>query len=164
MGHTPSWPYQHAARGTCVPGCPRYGRCHCGCDVRPRISPANLRTAERVKDRPHVFAAGHHVRIFPRNAGCHSTTGIDVRRIRPLLFWLRDRYGSMRKVSEVLELPESTVRGYAYKQQLLRVPASSAEVIVRLVLRYRRNGADPLDRWIEEWPFQDQRRSASGQG
>ena len=46
MADEPFWPYQHASRGTCVPGCPRYGRCHCGCDVTPRISPANLRAAE----------------------------------------------------------------------------------------------------------------------
>jgi hypothetical protein len=44
----------------------------------------------------------------------------------------------MRAVAERLRIPEATIRGYAYKQELKRVPLETAGAIQRAVLDLRR--------------------------
>ena len=127
-----TWDFDHPPRGTCRPGCPLHGRCHCGCGRSTRIS---VQTDEngRHKGMPHVFSAGHHMRLFHPRAGAYRRSGVDVERVRPLIYWLRDRHGSMRAVAESLGMRESTLRGYAYKQRLKRVPPEAALRISRAV-------------------------------
>jgi hypothetical protein len=49
----------------------------------------------------------------------------------------------------MLQVPESTVRGYVYNRRRKRVPPDTARKIVTLVLAYRK-AAGPLDIWEEE--------------
>jgi hypothetical protein len=62
---------------------------------------------------------------------------VDVERIRPLIFWLRERHGSIRAVAELVHIPESTLRGYVYNTKRKRVPPLSAKRIVMEVLAHR---------------------------
>ncbi|CAN5685466.1 hypothetical protein BH18ACT17_BH18ACT17_02290 [soil metagenome] len=57
--------------------------------------------------------------------------------MRPLVEWLRMRHGSLRAVGELLDVPPSTLRGYLYKQDIRRVPVTTAEAIVSAVLAHR---------------------------
>jgi hypothetical protein len=86
---------------------------------------------------PHVFTAGHHLRVLHPRVGAFARTGVEVERVRPLIFWLRDRHGSIRAVAERIGVRESTLRGYAYKQGLKRVPPEVAARITRHVLAFR---------------------------
>jgi hypothetical protein len=72
-----------------------------------------------------------------------------VERIRPLLYWLRERHGSFRAVALLLDVPEATIRGYVYNTKRKRVPPQSARRIVGLVLAHRK-AAGPLDLWEEQ--------------
>ena len=143
-----AWPFLHPPRGTCVPACPSYGRCHCGCGALPKRSRATHPATCRSKGRPFTFVSGHQARVLPARAGTWSRNGVAVEKVRPLLFWLRERHGTMRDVAELLQIPESTVRGYVYNRNRKRVPPESARRIANLVLAHRRRGG-PLDLWEE---------------
>lgn len=143
-----AWPFDHPPRGSCEPACPAYGRCHCGCAVRPRRSPITDRASGRVAGRPSTFAAGHHVRVHHPRSGCWSTNGVEVDRVRPLLFFLRLKHGTVRRVAAMLQMPEATVRGYLYNRRRKRVPPAAARRIVTLVLAHRKRSG-PLDIWEE---------------
>jgi hypothetical protein len=54
----------------------------------------------------------------------------------------------MRVVARLLGLPESTVRGYAYKQSLRRIPPGNAKIIIQTVLAHR-EGLHRTNSW--EW-------------
>ena len=140
------WPFLHPRHGTCVEGCPSFGWCHCGCSGRPKISHVTYAAGSRYRDRPYVFVPGHHLRVAHARAGSWSRNGVEFERIRPLVFWLRERYGSMRAVAVALEVPESTLRGYVYNTKRKRVPQPTAKRIVSTVLAHRRV-VDPFDRW-----------------
>lgn len=115
---------------------------------------------DRLKGRPFVFASGHHARVFRRRGGAWTRHGVSADRIRPLVFWLRDRLGSIRAVAEALGMPESTVRGYVYKRRLKRVPPEAAHAVTELVLLHRPTGADPLSQWeLDELTRWRQRRN-----
>lgn len=143
------WPFSHPPRGTCASGCPSYGRCHCGCGGHPTLSQITHERSGRSAGRPFTFVSGHHLRVAHPRAGIWSRNGIPVEQVRPLIFWLRDRIGSVRAVATLLEMPEATVRGYVYNTRRKRVPPQAAKRIVRLVLAHRKpNG--PLDIWEEQ--------------
>ncbi|MGH2658907.1 MAG: hypothetical protein ACRDHS_04395 [Actinomycetota bacterium] len=65
------------------------------------------------------------------------------------MFWLRDRLGSMRAVATLLQIPEATIRGYAYNTKRKRVPPQAARKIATLVLAHRKP-TGPLDLWEEQ--------------
>lgn len=150
-----AWPFDHPPRGSCPPGCPAFGLCHCGCGVRPRPSAITDPASGRVAGRPSTFAAGHHVRVRHPRAGCWSRDGVEVERVRPLLFWLRLKHGTVRRVALMLEMPEGTLRGYLYNRKRRRVPPAAARRIVNLVLAHRKP-AGPLDIWEEAPGFLDE--------
>jgi hypothetical protein len=143
------WTFPHPPRGTCVPGCASYGRCHCGCDGRPTTNAATHPASGREKGRPFTFVAGHQARVLDVRAGTWSRNGVAVDRIKPLLLWLRERHGSIREVATVLGMPEATVRGYVYNRKRKRVPPESAQRIANTVLAHRR-GWGPLERWDDD--------------
>jgi hypothetical protein len=62
-------------------------------EVSERVAPG------RRKGRPFTFVPGHQQRIAHPRAGIWSRNGVPVDRVRPMLFWLRDRNGSMRAVA-----------------------------------------------------------------
>jgi hypothetical protein len=143
------WPFSHPPRGTCAAGCPSYGRCHCGCGGRPTLSQITHERLGRTAGRPFTFVSGHQLRVAHPRAGIWSRNGVPVEQVRPLIFWLRDRLGSVRAVAVMLQMPEATVRGYVYNSRRKRVPPHAAKRIVRLVLAHRKpNG--PLDIWEEQ--------------
>jgi hypothetical protein len=143
------WPYPHAPRGTCVPECPSYGWCHCGCGGRPTTNIATHPSSCRYKGHPFTFVAGHQARVLDVRAGIWSRNGVAVEKVRPLLFWLRERHGSIRQVALVLGMPEATVRGYVYNRKRKRVPPEAAHRIANTVLSHRRRWG-PLDRWEDD--------------
>ncbi len=97
----PGWGYPHAPRGTCLLGCPSYGWCHCGCGTRPKQSEVTYATGSRYRGRPYVFVPGHHLRVVHPRAGMWSKNGVAVEKVRPLVFWLRERHGTMRAVADM---------------------------------------------------------------
>jgi len=136
------WSFPHLPRGSCVPGCPRYGRCHCGCEGRPKLSSVTFASNGRVAGQPYVFISGHYLGVVHPRAGAWSQHGVPVERIRPVIFWLRGRYGSIRAVAELVGIPESTVRGYVYNTKRKYVPPDAARRIVAFTLSHRRR--DPV--------------------
>ena len=140
------WAFLHPPHGTCVEGCPAFGTCHCGCAGRPKRSAVTYAAGSRYRDRPYVFVPGHHLRVVHPRAGSWSRNGVEVEKIRPLLLWLRERHGSIRAVAAILEVPESTLRGYVYNTKRKRVPAPAAKRIVSVVLAHRRP-VDPFETW-----------------
>jgi hypothetical protein len=92
--------------------------------------------------------SGHQLRVVHPRAGIWSRNGVPVERVRPLLFWLRERLGSIRAVAVLAGIPEATVRGYAYNRKRKRVPPEAARRIAGLVLAYRKRSG-PLDVWEE---------------
>ena len=132
-----AWPFEHPPRGTCWARCPAYGRCHCGCGGATKPSRLTDKNTSRERDAPSVFSPGHYVRLFHPRVGHFGRTGVDVERVRPLIYWLREQHGSMRAVADFLRIPESTLRGYAYKRGLKRVPPDAADRVTRGVLAHR---------------------------
>jgi len=143
------WRHSHPPRGTCEPRCLLYGRCHCGCGARPKFSQVTFASSGRVAGRPFTFVPGHQLRVLHPRAGTWSRNGVPVEAIRPLLFWLRERHGSIRAVSRLLQMPEGTIRGYVYNRRRKRVPPQTAKRITDLVLAHRKR-AGLLDMWEEE--------------
>jgi hypothetical protein len=140
------WRFPHPARGTCIPSCTSYGRCHCGCGSRPKLSEVTSTKGHRVAGRPFTFVSGHQMRVAHPHAGIWSRNGVPVEKIRPLLFWLRERHGSIRAVATLLQIPEATIRGYVYNTKRKRVPPEAARRIVALVLAHRKS-VGLLDMW-----------------
>jgi hypothetical protein len=102
-----------------------------------------------VAGRPFTFVSGHQLRVAHPHAGIWSRNGIPVQGIRPLLFWLRERHGSIRAVAILLDAPEATIRGYVYNTKRKRVPPHAARKIADLVLAHRKQ-THPLDMWEEQ--------------
>ena len=105
------WHFIHPPRGTCAPGCSFYGRCHCGCGASPKFSQVTFAPSGRMAGRPFTFVSGHQLRVIHPRAGMWSRNGVPIETIRPLVFWLRDRHGSIRAVAGLLHMPEATLRG-----------------------------------------------------
>ncbi len=141
-----SWPFVHAPRGTCIPGCELYGSCHCGCGDAAKLVTLTYERGLRVRGRPSVFRAGHHARVFPRQAGHWSKRGVPVERIRPLLAWLHERHGTWRVVAELAQIPIGTLKGYANNRVRRNIPPEAARRIQRLVLAHR-DRPSLLDQW-----------------
>jgi hypothetical protein len=89
------------------------------------------------------------MRVAHPHAGIWSRNGVPVEKIRPLLFWLRERHGSIRAVATLLQIPEATIRGYVYNTKRKRVPPEAARRIVALVLAHRKS-VGLLDMWEDE--------------
>jgi len=70
------WLFGHPTRGTCVPGCSSYGKCHCGCGVRPKVSHITVPSTHRIAGRPFTFPSrGHQLRVIARMPGYGRGTG-----------------------------------------------------------------------------------------
>jgi hypothetical protein len=148
-GSRSGWRFLHPPRGTCFPGCPSYETCHCGCGGHPKLSRVTHERSGRWAGHPFTFVSGHQIRVAHPRAGIWSRNGVPVERVRPLVFWLRDQLGSIRTVAMMLQMPEATVRGYAYNTKRKRVPPLAAGKIARLVLAHRKP-TGPLDLWEEQ--------------
>ena len=147
------WPFPHPAKGTCIPGCSRYGHCHCGCDERPKVSGVSFAKDHRSRGRPFVFRSGHQARVLVcAGFGPWSKSGVPVERVRPLLAWLHERHGTWGAVAQLLGMPTSTIKGYANNRRRRSVPPEAARRIQQLVLAHRKRGT-VLDWWETEPGF-----------
>jgi hypothetical protein len=95
-----------------------------------------------------TFVPRHQLRVVHPRAGHLVEERRSHERIRPLLFWLRERHGSIRAVAMLLEIPEATIKGYVYNSKRKRVPPQAARRIVELMLAHRRT-TRPWDMWEE---------------
>jgi len=112
------WTFDHPSHGTCVPECSSYGTCHCGCGATPKRSAVTSVPWNRHAGHPFTFVPGHQLRVVHPRAGMWSKQGVPVERVRPLIRWLRLQHGSVRIVAEMLNMPESTLRGYLYNAKV----------------------------------------------
>ena len=140
------WCFEHPPRGSCLRGCPSYGRCHCGCGETPSRATYNLPGSGRVQGEPYVFRSGHQARVLPRRGGHWTRHGVPVERVRPLLRWLHQRHGDWRTVAAMLRMPVSTIKGYANNHRRRRVPPLAARRVSQLVLAHRKRGT-----WLDQW-------------
>jgi hypothetical protein len=140
------WQYTHPPLGTCFDSCAQYGWCHCGCGERPTLAKNTVEDLHRLRGEPFIFRAGHHARVFRRQAGHWSKHGVPVERVRPLLAWLHERHGTWASVAELLQMPKGTIKGYANNSGRRRVPPESARRIQQLVLAHRKR-ASFLSQW-----------------
>lgn len=92
----------HPPRGTCVPGCERYGFCHCGCGERSGI--ATRYREGIVRGRPMVYARYHQHRSS-RNA----RRGVPLRRVWDDLGVVYATYRSQRRMAAALGMTQAYV-------------------------------------------------------
>lgn len=114
------WIYPHAARGSCVPQCPLFGVCHCGCGETALISPHNQTDDLFVKNMPHVWRNGHIARRRRELGlivkGSWEVNGVPREKIRNDIIWLRDLYGGISRfeLAELMDLTPGTVNNILY--------------------------------------------------
>lgn len=71
------WNYDHPRYGTCIPGCPTYSKCHCGCEGQTNLSHKTSAPRSQQRNQPAVFITGHAASIISagrrekRPADCH---------------------------------------------------------------------------------------------
>lgn len=104
--------FDHPPRGTCVPGCPVYGRCHCLCGMPTSINNDQSRTDRSVvRGRPFVFRRAHHLRELQR-PNIRYAYSMPVQRVLPLVEFLFDQYGTHVKTAEAIGVGERAVRAW----------------------------------------------------
>jgi len=149
----------HAARGTCRPGCPDYGRCHCKCGEATTIAEKTNRAMARTAGEPAIWRSGHNRPrpITPR--GRLSRTGVPIEgELGRLLDWLNQRY-SARKIAELAGIPEGTLANYLWRRTRYASP-DNARRIIDLVLEHRRAPATFTDYETEARTISDAERDA----
>lgn len=146
------WPYPHSSRGTCVPECELFGRCHCLCGDRTNIARATMRKEHTVRGRPKVFVRYHTMkryRVTPSRRAWQKS-GIPVERVQPLVRFLVARYGSA--ISAACECGMID-RGARFSSILAGryafVAPKIARRIVAQVNRHRQPSALPVDAYFE---------------
>lgn len=143
QGATERAPVSHPRRGTCEPGCERYGYCHCSedCPARPRLSSRTHLQRGYVTGRPHVFACGHNPRMTP---GQWSANGAEVAKVRPLVRWLIHRYG-IEGTAGITGVAKGSINTLAYDRGRKRCSPDIAQRITSAVLAHK--PAAPRDRF-----------------
>jgi len=127
--------------GTCVPECPWYGTCHCGCGRETR--PYAAHTKQRFTHGLCCINANGH-RISQSSPGHWGTHGVDVDRIRPLLAWLREELGTYAAVGTVTSIPAASVSSIMNKPVKRVSPRTASKVVAGvLALRNRKHPDAP---------------------
>lgn len=132
------WP--HPGRGTCVPGCPLWGLCHCGCGVPTSLAGQSRLDGrgEAIRGRPLVWVHGHAARWRRAGGGIPwSRRGIPAQRLRPLVEFLVRTYGTQRATAQLAGVSEASV-SLLLRGRTHRVSPPLARRIVDLVLVSRR--------------------------
>ena len=138
----------HPERGTCVPDCPMYGICHCGCGRATNIADQGNTKRLLVRGRPfayvHRHAPGSNKGGPPKwgGHGCWSKNGVPVEKIRPLADWLWERYGSWGRVAAVTGIPTATLKGWRGHAM---VGPKNARLLIETVLYHRRGRSSIYD-------------------
>ncbi len=145
--------FKHPLHGTCVPGCPLYGLCHCGCGEHTRINPKTYSVYGVVAHRPSVFRQNHNPRQTQHlKVGGKGT--IPVSRVFRLLDFLQQehRVDSSKALSLRLGLGEGVVLKIRTTQK--HVTRATASRIVAAVLALqppnREHQARPPTSWEQD--------------
>src|SRR6266540_766368 len=143
------WPYDHPTRGTCVPECPMYGTCHCGCGEATSVARQNDRHRQVARGHHYIFRHSHSLvsraiwRSMAGNPANWHTYEVPLERVRPLAEFLWHRYG-LEKGADVAGIHFSTLYAVLTARQGKRaVRNQTARKIVNAVLAHRKPG-DPL--------------------
>lgn len=105
-----NWPYDHPRRGTCEPGCPSYGSCHCGCDRSTSLARWNRNYDDgtrSVKGRPMIFVCGHKAPDW-KSRGCMAN-GVPRAKLLPYFQQAIDQAGGVFALALRIGMPEGTV-------------------------------------------------------
>lgn len=139
-------------KGTCVPECPSYGSCHCGCGaVQPRADKRNTKL-QRWKGEPSMWAPAHSptwaaARFGPgdtrayRGPAPKHLTDVDVEIVIPLVDMLVARYGSSAAAARVVGVMGTNLRRIR-RRHYTKVSAEVAGKITAAVLAIQR-GQEP---------------------
>lgn len=133
----------HPTRGTCQPGCPMFGVCHCLCGGRPATAPNDC-GPDRTKGMPFAYLRGHGPwpgRGRPGHRPHLVAGSVPTSQIRPLLLWLEGRYGSQLAVAELLGMQRMNYRKLRNVQATCQ--PRTWRRIKALVLAHK-VGSDPL--------------------
>lgn len=145
--------WSHPGRGTCVPGCPLWGGCHCGCGSSTSLAVQNRLNGrgKAVRGRPLLWVHGHAARWRQTGGGAAWTRrGIPAERVRPLAEFLVRLYGTQRAAAQLAGVSESSL-SLLRKGGIRRVSPPLAQRIVDLVLASRRP-RDPMATFELEVP------------
>lgn len=126
------WPYDHPPRGTCEPGCPLYGICHCGCGQPTKLAPSSSAARSCVGGRLRVWLRGHASRL-PKDGSEAAEQA------REVLERLVAAYGSVAAVGRAYSARFS-LRERSGERQLSRIRAGRAvraETLDRLETLWR---------------------------
>lgn len=94
------WIYRHAKHGTCVPGCPLYGMCHCQCGGKTTMAIVKNRRDYIVEQGPYVFLNHHHKPSQWRDrrmATCHIDRPAHAQGLCKSCYWSKHKRANNRK-------------------------------------------------------------------
>lgn len=136
------WAFPHPAKGCCEPGCPAWGRCHCGCGGRTATAAQNRRavasSGSLVRGRPRVWVRGHAARLHVAGRGTRwSKAGVPGPRLTTMFEFLVRSYGTQPAVAQLLGISDSMV-SLLRRGRVRMVDPDVAQKVVDLVLASRR--------------------------
>jgi hypothetical protein len=136
------WAFPHPAKGCCEPGCPAWGRCHCGCDGRTATAAQNrgavASSGSLVRGRPRVWVRGHAARLHVAGRGTRwSKAGVPGPRVMAMFEFLVRTYGTQPAVAHLLGISDSMV-SLLRRGRVRMVDPEVAKRVVDLVLASRR--------------------------
>ena len=146
--------YTCAARGTCNPGCPMYGVCHCGCGEMPTMPRWNSVGENEVGGQPHAFVRYHHKRDpqAKLRGRKYSRSGVPIALVLPDLRALLHLHGSQRRVAQELGCAQSWVNAML-GGKVRRTNLGMAQKIAEIARGGRNLDAD----WRKEERLREQR-------
>lgn len=121
--------------GTCVPECPSYGLCHCGCDEPTNVNRFHQPTRGFTKGLHCINRNGHRIHLGTRGRYSYDVVPID--RVRPLARFLFDEMGGVNGAAVAAGLRRGTINGVLYDRAHKCVTGDTAARIVEAVLALR---------------------------
>lgn len=149
-----SWTYDHPPHGTCTPGCPSFGICHCECGQPSKVAVVNRVDHGRVEvaERPRVWLNGHCEKwrkiLGVQTGGSYTKVGVSVQPYRKKINWLWKLYGkepryggiSSRELAELIHLPYGTINTILYSTQTKKIAPLTAKAIDDFYEQHFRGG------------------------
>lgn len=132
--------------GTCVPECPSYGLCHCGCGMTTRISEKNHTARQRTAGMHVIWFPGHapgsraNYRLLDaarRQTYNRHPNDVPIEKVRPLAKFLHQTHGTVSAVASAAGIPRPTLNHVLYASRTVGVHKDTAERIVAAVLAIR---------------------------
>ena len=145
--------FNHPPRGTCIPGCPLYGVCHCGCGGATSLAMAQDPRFGVIRGLSRVFCRGHQIRRGNRRWARWSVNGVPNERIRPLLAFLKKRYGTCHSVASSLGVSTDVVSRHLRGDRANMNPRIAARVAALVLAGQpadREHRARPSTAWEQD--------------